>query len=82
MYFPLSRVLILGLDQAALSYLPAQYTLDYYKSRGMVPEYKLFESDKPEVLRMLFEFRPPDSQVSPDYRASGPVRGALTTQYA
>ena len=57
----------MGLDHAkwAQSYLSAQYTLEYYKARGMIPEYKLFESNKPEVLRMLFEFRPPDSQVSP-----------------
>ena len=56
----------MGLDHAkwAQSYLSAQYTLEYYKARGMIPEYKLFESNKPEVLRMLFEFRPPDSQVS------------------
>ena len=55
----------MGLDQTKWSqtYLSAQYTLEYYKSRGMVPDYKLFDSDKPEVLRMLFEFRPADSQV-------------------
>ena len=40
-----------------------QTILQFYRGQGMVPNVTLFNSSSPDVLRLLFEYRPPDSQV-------------------
>ena len=40
-----------------------QATMQFYRDQGMVPNVSVFNSSSPEILRLLFEYRPPDSQV-------------------
>ena len=62
----LIRVVILGFDIIHMGHTfeSAQVILKYYQDRGMVPNATLFNTSSPDVLKLLFEYRLPDNQVT------------------
>ena len=65
----LLRVILMRfeLDNRGQAYDSAQFVLKYYQDRGMLPNVTVFNSSSPDVLRLLFEFRLPESQVTSCY---------------